>query len=152
MKRLAATTAAAVLLAGPALAATHFDAADADGDGFLSLPEALAAFPQMDPLDFDELDTSDDRLLDYSEANSGRAAAMFAGYERADAVAGAGGFDMTDFDTDADGMMSYDEVNQRIPGVPEVYFQDFDLDSNGSLDSQEVNSGAFQNLLNKYGS
>ena len=152
MKRFAMTSAAAILIASPALAALDFEATDVNGDGFVSMPEALAAYPDMDPTDFDELDTTEDRLLDVSEANSGRAAAMFAGYERGQAMAEPAGFDMTQFDTDGDSALSYDEVNSRIPGVPEVYFQDFDTDSNGVISSEEANSGAFQNLLNKYGS
>ena len=152
MKRLATTAAAAILIAGPAFALIDFEAVDIDGDEFISLPEALAAYPDMDPTDFDELDTSDDRLLDYSEANSGTAAAMFAGFERAEAMSDGSGFDMSRYDADADSMVTYDEVNAQLPGVPRVYFQDFDLNNDGKLDSNEVQSGAFQNLLNKYGS
>lgn len=148
MTRLA-TAVAALLIAAPALA--QVDAtADVDGDGFLSLPEALAAYPGMDPTDYDRLDTDNNRLLDDAEVGTGEAAALFSGLERAENAGDP--FDATDFDADADGALTFEEVSNRIPGVPEPYFQDFDLDNSGTLDSQELNSGAFQNLLNKYGS
>ena len=151
MKRLATATAAALLIAGPALAQVEFQAADLNNDEFLSLPEALTAYPDMDPTDFDRLDTDSNRLIDFSEANTGEATELFAGLERAEAVEGAA-FDMESFDADQDGFVSFGEVESRIPGVPEVYFQDFDADSDGVLDSDELNSGQFQNLLNKYAS
>lgn len=150
MKRLATVT-AAILIAAPAFALVDFEGTDVDGDGFLSLPEALAAYPAMDPTDFDRLDEDQNRLLSFDEANTGEATSLFAGLERAEA-AEAAAFDATEFDTDADGAMTYQELSNRIPGVPEIYFQDFDLDNSGSLDSNEINSGAFQNLLNKYAS
>ena len=151
MKRLFTTAAVVTLVATPALALIDFEATDLDGDGFISMPEALAVYPGMDPTDFDEIDTGDDRLLDESEALSGRATAIVTGLERAEAVEGAG-FDMTQYDTDADQALTYEEVNAIVPGVPRVYFQDFDIDNSGTLDSNELNSPAFQNLLNKYGS
>ena len=151
MKRLAITAIAATLVAAPAFAAIDFEATDADGDGFITLPEAMAAYPNLEPTDFDELDVSDDRVLDASEASSGRATAIVSGLETTTPAA-AGGFDMATYDTDADQMLTYEELDAVLPGVPRVYFQDFDIDNSGSLDSNEINSGAFQNLLNKYGS
>ena len=110
------------------------------------------AYPETDPTDFDILDANDDRMLNFEEANTGEAAALFDGLERAEAAADGMSMVMAEFDTDADGMMSYEEISKRIPGVPEAYFQDFDIDSSGMIDSAEMNSGAFQNLLDKYGS
>ena len=150
MKRLA-IAAAAIALAGPALAQTAFDDVDANDDGFITLPEALAAYPEMDPTDFDRIDEDNSRAIDPAEANRGEAVALLNGLERSEDME-EGGFDMAAFDADGDSYVTYAEVDARVPGVPEVYFQDFDLDNNGQLDSAELNSGAFQRLLAKYGS
>ena len=149
MKRLA-TAAAAILIAGPALAQVEFAATDINNDEFLTMPELMTSYPDFDPVDFDRLDTNEDRLLDFSEANTGEASELFAGLDRADATQEAQPFDMTAMDTDQDGALTYTEVQTVIPDVPEVYFQDFDLDNDGRIDSDEANSGRFQNLLNKY--
>lgn len=150
MKRIV-IAAAAVALAGPAFAQFAFENVDEDNDGFITLPEALAAYPEMDPTDFDRIDIDSNRRIDPSEANEGASVALLAGLERAqpgDEMAS----DMSAYDVDGDSLVSYDEVIQSVPGVPQVYFQDFDLDNNGSLDSNEMASGAFERLISKYGS
>ena len=151
MKRIA-TTAAAILIAGPALALVDFEGTDADADGVLTMDEALSAYPDLSPTDFDRIDADGNRELDFSEANSADATSIFDGIARAEGAGSSAEFNMADYDTDGDSMMSYGEVVNRIPDVPRVYFQDFDLDNNGMLDSSELASGSFINLMGKYGS
>ena len=152
MKRFAVTAAAATLVAAPAFALVDFEAVDLNSDGFIDLPEAIAAYPEMDPTDFDRLDTDENRQLDVAEANTGEATELFDGFERAEAAAmdDTSMSEMMAMDMDQDGALTYDEVTQTIPGVPQVYFQDFDIDNNGSISSQEMNSGSFLSLLNRY--
>lgn len=150
MKRIV-IAAAAVALAGPAFAQFAFENVDEDNDGFITLPEALAAYPEMDPTDFDRIDIDSNRRIDPSEANEGASVALLAGLERAQ-PGNEMASDMSAYDVDGDSLVSYDEVIQSVPGVPQVYFQDFDLDNNGSLDSNEMASGAFERLISKYGS
>ena len=152
MNRFATAAAAAILIAGPAFAIVDFEAVDTDGDDFIRLPEALAAYPEMDPTDFDRIDVDENRLIDPSEAASAEGTAIFDGLARTEGAGSTADFDMAEYDTDGDTMMSYSEVVNRVPDVPQAYFQDFDLDNNGMLDSSELASGSFINLLNKYGS
>lgn len=151
MNRFALTAAATAMAAAlPAFAQMEFEAVDADGDGFLSLPEALAAYPDMAATDFDRLDANQDRLLDQSEVNTGEATEFFAGLQRAQA-AEASPVALGAADADADSTLSREEFLAAYPNVPEVYFQDFDRDNSGLLESIELESGAFRTLLAQYG-
>lgn len=151
MTRFTLTAAAAAVAAAlPAFAQTPIEAMDADGDGFLSLPEALVAYPDMSATDFDRLDANQDRLLDQSEVGTGEATEFFAGLQRAEA-AEAAPMALGTVDADADSNLSREEFLAAFPNVPEVYFQDFDRDNSGLLESIELESGAFQTLLAQYG-
>jgi len=64
MTRLISTTLAAVLLATPVVAMSEVDS---DGDGFLTLAEMQAAYPDMSEEMFTAIDTNGDGVVNAEE-------------------------------------------------------------------------------------
>lgn len=81
MTRFITATALVALTAAPAFAAVDLDQLDMTGDGFVSMEEVMAAYPDFAPESWGDIDTNDDRRLSSEEILQTEAQDIFARYE-----------------------------------------------------------------------
>lgn len=139
MKKTLSTclVAMAALLAGPALAA---DApgmkSDTDGDGRISRAEATAASNQRSAEWFDKVDRDKDGYLTSEELKEARQTWRGKRHDRKAHM----GERFKEADANADGQISLDEAQARMPKLAER-FSELDADKDGLLSKDELRRG-----------
>lgn len=144
MKRLlTATTAVFALTAGAALAATDIDAVDMDGDGFASVDEVRAAFPEFDVVFFDEIDTNDDNRISPEEILETEAQDVLARYEMVPMENRV----YVRVDADMNGYMEYDEIRAVFPDLSELDYEEIDNNDDNRVTYQEYYTTEAQDIM-----
>lgn len=148
MKRLmTATTAIAALTAGAALAATDIEAVDMDGDGFATIEEVRAAFPEFDVEFFEQVDMNGDNRVGPQEILETEVQEILARYEMVPLEERP---PMIVLDANMDGFMEIEEVRRAFPDLTQVDYEDMDENDDNRLTYQEYYTTESQDIVARY--
>ena len=146
MKRLMIATAATALTAGTALAATTIDMLDLDENGFVSVEEAKAIFPEMQVESFNDIDVNDDNRLDAQEVQAVEAQQTFDQYEMASAPERP----VIILDQDSDGFIQMADMQRAFPEFDSEDFAAIDVNDDNRVDFTEYYADEAQTIIARY--
>ena len=147
MKRLTLTTAIAALAAGAAVAATDVDAVDLNGDKFVSMEEMKWVFPDFDVAFWGDIDTNGDNRVSSEEILTTEAQDILA---RFDMVPLEQVTAKVVLDDDADGFISYEDMQRGYPTFTELDFEAIDLNDDNRIAYAEIYATEAQDIIARY--
>ena len=130
MKRLMTATAITALTATAAAAAVEIETLDLNSDGFASVEEVQAWFPDMQFESFNDIDVNDDNRLDANEVQSAEAQSVFGQYDMRPIEEATAKIVLDD---DGDGFISLEDYRRAYPQFTDLSFEEIDTNDDNRV-------------------
>lgn len=148
MKRLMTTTTALVTLtAGAAIAATDISAVDLDGNGFASIEEIRAIYPDLSVSFFRDMDTNGDNRVSSEEILTTEAQNILGRLETSPMDRPG---PVVVLDADSDGFISIEDMRRGYPEFTELDFDTIDENDDNRVTYEEIYATEAQDVVARY--
>ncbi len=148
MKRLMTTTTALITLtAGAAVAATDIAAVDLDGNGFASIEEIRAIYPDLSVSFFRDMDTNGDNRVSPEEILTTEAQNILGRLEAAPMERPG---PVVVLDADSDGFISIEDMRRGYPEFTELDFDTIDENDDNRVTYEEIYATEAQDVVARY--
>lgn len=146
MKRLMFATAISALAAGSAMAATDIATVDLDGNGYASVEELKAVFPDFDVAEFGDIDTNDDNRIGAQEILALEAQEILGRYDMAPVEQQ----NLIVLDLDGNGYIESEEMASVYSDFDAEDYQTIDANDDNRVTYQEFYAPEAQEIVARY--
>ncbi|MBT8418202.1 MAG: hypothetical protein KJO42_12235 [Silicimonas sp.] len=143
MKKILATTALAAVISTPAFAAVTIQDLDVTGDSFATFEEVRNAIPEIDMVDFEQIDGNNDGRLSAEEVGEMKAQSALTQHQMRSSKERP----LMLLDPDSDGLMSYDDMARVHPTLTKNAFEGIDKNNDSRISYAEFYTVEAQTAL-----